>query len=174
LVEIIGSSLDTPITEGISFFRELESIRTFDRVLHRGAHNPVERAMIKEIEKHVPFEEFVEGIFFVVMQWRMVRFLRAVSDVRLNLGKQTFPEFIEWGHKKTGLSKKLIFDQTFHFQENPGYAPCYSVFGQRLRELQKKAMQKGVSQKDFNTFVASTGFPARSIFEKQIRQKFKL
>ncbi len=174
LTEILGSSLDTPITEGISFFRELESIRTFDRMLHRGAHNSIERRVIREIEKYVPFEEFADGVFFVVMQWRMVRFLRAVSDVRLNLEKQTFSQFIEWAHKKTGLSKKLIFDQTFHFQENPGYAPCYSVFGQRLREMQADAMKKGISQKKFNTYVASIGFPARSIFEKRVRQKFSL
>ena len=174
LIEIIGSSLDTLITEGISFFRELESIRTFDRIMHRGAHDKIERAVIKEVEKYVPFEEFVEGVFFVVMQWRMVRFLRAVSDVRLNLEKQTFPQFIEWAHKKTGLSRKLIFDQTFHFQENPGYAPCYSVFGQRLREMQKKAIEKGFTQKEFNTYVASIGFPARSIFEQKVRKHFKI
>ncbi len=174
LIEIMGSSLDVPITEGISFFRELESTRTFNRIMHRGAHDKVERAVIKEIEKYVPFQEFVEGVLFVVMQWRMVRFLRAISDVRLNLEKQTFPEFIEWAHKKTGLSKKLIFDQTFHFQENPGYAPCYSVFGQRLREMQKKTIAKGFTQKEFNTYVASIGFPARSIFEKRIKNKFKI
>lgn len=174
LIEILESSLDTPITEGISFFRELESLRTFDRMMHLGAHDEVEKVVIKEIEKYIPFEEFVEGMFFVGMQWRMVRFLRAISDVRLNLEKQTFPEFIEWAHKKTGLSRKLIFDQTFHFQENPGYAPCYSVFGQRLREMQANAMKNGFTQKEFNTFVASSGFPARSIFEKRIRQKFKL
>ena len=174
LVEIIGSNLDTPITEGISFFRELESLRTFDRILHKGAHNAVEKAVVKEVEKNVPFEEFVDGIFFVVMQWRMVRFLRAISDVRINLEKQTFPQFIEWAHKKTGLSKKLIFDQTFHFQENPGYAPCYSVFGQRLRKMQADAMKKGVSQKEFNTYVASIGFPARSLFEKKLKEKFSI
>lgn len=174
LVEILGSSLDTPITEGISFFREVECSRTFHRMRARGAHNRLQKNFMKEIEKNVPFQDFVEGVFFVVMQWRMVRFLRAISDVRINLEKQTFPQFIEWAHKKTGLSKKLIFDQTFHFQENPGYAPCYSVFGQKLREMQSQAMKKGITQKEFNTYVASTGFPARSIFEKRIRQKFKL
>jgi hypothetical protein len=166
--------LDTPITEGISFYRELESLRTFDRLLHRGAHNKLERAVMKEIEKYVPFEEFVEGIFFVVIQWRMTRFLRAVSDVRLNLEKQTFPEFIEWAHRKTGLSRKMIFDQTFHFQENPGYAPCYSMFGQTLRKMQTMALKKGYTQKEFNTFVASSGFPARSLFEKKIKKKFSI
>ncbi len=174
LVEILADRLDTAITEGIAFFREFESLQTFDRILHRGAHNKTERAVIKEIEKYVPFEEFVDGIFFVVMKWRMTRFLRAVSDVRINLQKQTFPQFIEWAHKKTGLSKKLIFDQTFHFQENPGYAPCYSVFGQRLRKMQADAIKKGATQKEFNTYVASIGFPARSIFEKKIRKKFRI
>ncbi|MEM3154451.1 MAG: hypothetical protein QW165_02675 [Candidatus Woesearchaeota archaeon] len=174
LIEILGSTLDTPITEGISFFRELESLKTFDRMLHRGAHNKVEKAVMREIEKYVKFEEFVDGIFFVVMKWRMTRFLRAISDVRLNLEKQTFPEFIEWAHKKTGLSRKMIFDQTFHFQENPGYAPCYSIFGQKLREMQANAIKKGATQKEFNTFAASSGFPARSIFEKKIKARFKI
>ncbi len=174
LVEVLFSSLDTPITEGISFFRELESIRTFERMLQRGAHNAVERAAMRGVEKYVPFDEFVDGVAFVVMQWRMVRFLRAISDVRLNLEKQTFPEFIEWAHKKTGLSRKLIFDQTFHFQENPGHAACYSIFGQRLRIMQDKARKNGFSQKEFNTFVASIGFPARSIFEKRINSRFNL
>jgi dimeric dUTPase (all-alpha-NTP-PPase superfamily) len=174
LIEMIGSSLDTPITEGISFYRELESIRTFERMLTRGAHNKIERLVMKEVEKYCSFEEFVEGLKFIVMQWRMVRFLRALSDVRINLEKQTFPQFIEWAHKKTGLTRKLVYDQTIHFQENPGYAPCYSVFGQKLRELQKKAIAKGFTQKEFNTYVASIGFPARSLFEQKIKKKFRI
>ena len=92
----------------------------------------------------------------------------------MNLEKQTFPEFIEWAHKKTNLSKKLIFHQTIHFQEHPGYAPSYSLFGQQLQKYQQQAIKKGISQKTFNTYVASRGFPARSIFEKNIKEKFKL
>jgi len=174
LVEILGSSLDVPITEGISFYRELESVNTFTRILEEGPSNKEERALVRAIEKHAPFEDFVHAITFVVCQWRMVRFLRAVSDVRLNLEKQTFPQFIEWAHKKTGLSKKLIYDQTIHFQEHPGYAPCYSLVGQKLRTLQKKAAKKGISERAFNTFVCSIGFPARRVFERRIREKFNL
>lgn len=173
-VEIIDSSLSTPLTEGLSFYRELESLETFRQMVKSGPRDKVERDVIRLIEKFCPFADFVDGVEFEVLQWRMVRFLRAVSDVRINLEKQTFPEFVEWAHKKTGLSKKLIFDQTFHFQKNPGYAPCYSVFGQRLRGLQKRAMKKGVSQVEFNTFVASAGFPARSIFERQLSKTFRI
>ena len=174
LIETMGSTLDIPITEGISFYRELESIRTFDRILKKGAHNKTERETIQEIEKYLPLEEFVDGMKFIVMQWRMGRFLRAASDSRLNREVQTFPEFIEWAHKKTGLSKKGIFDLIFHFQRMPGYAPCYSIFGQKLKEYQAKAIKKGHTQKEFNTYVASIGFPARSIFEKRLKKKFKI
>lgn len=173
-IEIIGTTLDVPITEGISFYRELESLKTFKRILTKGAHNKIEKELVKEIEKTCSFEEFYEGLEFIVYEWRMVRFLRAVSDVRINLEKQTFPQFIEWAHRKTGLTKKLVYDQTIHFQENPGYAPCYSMFGQKLRELQRKAIKKGFTQKEFNTFVASAAFPARSVFEKRIKSRFNL
>lgn len=174
VVEIIGSTLDTPITEGISFFREVESTRTFERILKKGPRSQKEKEIIKLIEKFCPFDAFVDGMLFEVAQWRMVRFLRAVSDVRLNLEKQNFPEFIDWAHEKTGLSKKLVFDQTFHFQQNPGYAPCYSVFGQRLRDFQKQAIKNDFSQVEFNTFVASAGFPARDIFESKLKERFNL
>jgi len=56
----------------------------------------------------------------------------------------------------------------------PGYAPCYSIFGQKLKEYQAKAIKKGHTQKEFNTYVASIGFPARSIFEKRLKKKFKI
>ncbi|VVB81230.1 Uncharacterised protein [uncultured archaeon] len=173
LIERIGSTLDIPITEGISFYRELESIKTFERI-QKKAHNKTEREAVQQIEKYLPLDEFTDGMKFIVMQWRMGRFLRAASDSRLNREVQTFPQFIEWAHKKTGLSKKGIFDLIFHFQRMPGYAPCYSIFGQKLKEYQAKAIKKGYTQKEFNTYVASAGFPARSIFERRLRQHFNI
>ncbi|MBS3147462.1 hypothetical protein J4219_01105 [Candidatus Woesearchaeota archaeon] len=173
VTEILDSSLSTPITEGISFFRELESLRTLRRIA-QDPNDDVERNVVKQVEKFCEFADFVDGLEFEVMQWRMVRFLRAVCDSRVNRERQSYPAFIEWAHKKTGLSKKLVFDQTFHFLERPGYAPCYSIFGQRLRDLQAKAMKKGVSQVEFNTFVASSGFAARTVFESKLRKEFRL
>ena len=86
----------------------------------------------------------------------------------------SYAKFVEWAAKYTGLEKKRIYDQTFFFQENPGYAPCYSIFGQRLRDLQARALRKGVSRVEFNTFVASQGFPGRTILEEEIKRKFGL
>ena len=54
---------------------------------------------------------------FVLYKWRIMRFLRAISDVRINMNTQTLPEFVEWASEKTGFAKKTIYDQLFIFQE---------------------------------------------------------
>lgn len=174
LVEILGSTLDTPITEGLSFHREMEALETFRHLEHEHRPSKAERHLIELISRYADFDLFTDALEYVVRKWRVFRFLRAVSDSRVNTGKQRYAAFVEWAAKKTGLPKKLIYDQTFFFQERPGYSPGYSMFGQRLAVLQKKALAKGISRLDFNTFVVSTGFPARQIFEKQVRQQFRV
>jgi len=174
LTEILGSSLDTAITEGLSFHREIEALETFRHLEHEYRPSKVEKKLLAFIAQFTDLETFNDALEYVVRKWRVFRFLRAISDSRVNTGKQKYAAFVEWAAKKTGLPKKLIYDQTFFFQEHPGYAPCYSIFGQRLAELQRKALAKGASRLDFNTFVESTGFPARTLFEKQLRAKFKI
>ncbi len=174
LVEILGSSLDTPITEGLSFHREIELLEVFRHLEHEYIPSRAEKSVIKFINEYSDLETFNDAMEYVVRKWRVGRFLRAISDSRVNSGKQKYADFVEWANKKTGLPKKRIFDLTFSFFENPGYSPNYSIFGQRLAELQRKAMSKGISRVDFNTFVASKGFPARRIFEKQIKDEFNI
>ncbi len=174
LVEILGSTLDTPITEGLSFHREIEALETFRHLEHEHRPTKAERRLIDFIARHAELDVFNDALEYVVRKWRVFRFLRAISDSRVNTGKQRYAAFVDWAAKKTGLPKKLIYDQTFFFQERPGYSPGYSMFGQRLAELQKKALAKGISRLEFNTFVVSTGFPARRIFEKQLRQRFRI
>ncbi len=107
---------------------------------------------------------------FTVLRWRIIRFLRAIGDVRVNMHKQTLSEFISWAHEFTGLSKKLIFDQIFLFQTRPGYAPCYSISGARIQELQLKAKNRGRNEIDFNTYASSLGFPPWNVFEQKLKE----
>lgn len=174
LLEILGSSLDIPITEGISFHRELEALDYFRQLSRNKKRSAEERAFVAAIEKFASFADFVDAFQLTVLQWRFARFFRALSDSRVNSGKQSYIKFLEWAHKTTGLRKKFIYSQTFFFQEHPGYAPAYSIFGQKLRQLQSKALKKGVSRLAFNTFVASAGFPARTVLEERIRKKFRI
>jgi hypothetical protein len=174
LVEVVGSSLDTPITEGLSFHREIEALHSFRHLEHKEVLSKKEQKWVDLVQKYQDFEMFNDAMEYVVRKWRAFRFLRAISDSRVNTGKQKYASFVDWASGITGLPKKLIYDQTFFFQEHPGYAPCYSIFGQRLSELQKKAFRKGISRVEFNTFVESKGFPARTLFEKHLRKRFRI
>ncbi len=154
-VELLPSDLDGPLTEGISFHREME----FLQMMKSGK---VKLNGIKD------WPLFVKEFEFVTLKWRVIRFLRAIGDVRLNLNKQTPAEFITWAHEKTGLAEKDVYNQVFLHEGSPGYIPSYAVVGMRIAELQKKAKKKGKSIRDFNTYAASIGFPARTIWEKKL------
>jgi hypothetical protein len=86
---------------------------------------------------------------------------------------QNITDFVSWASKKTGLSKRTIFNQIFVFQENPGYAPCYAIVGNSLKELQKKALKNGKSLIQFNTFACSIGFPPRTLWEEKLNELAK-
>ena len=106
---------------------------------------------------------------FVIWQWRITRFLRAIFDARINMGKQSVVDFVEWAHKETGLSKKMIYSQTFFFLSMVGYAPCYSMAGDMIKRLHDLATKNKISIIDFNTYASSLGFPIRKIFEERLK-----
>jgi len=143
LIELLGRASSIKISEGLSFHRELESINTFERMSERGAHNKVERAVMKEIEKYCPFEEFVDGVHFVVAQWRMVRFLRAISDVRLNLEKQTFPKFIDCAHIATHVTSYDIREDCINNAKNN-----LDMLGINNNTIKKQSLYDGIDETD--------------------------
>ncbi len=102
--------------------------------------------------------------------WRIVRFLRIVGDVRINTGKQSLGDFIDWANKKTGLAKSTVYYQLFpaHQGLGPGYASTYAIIGESIREIQNKAVRNGKKLIDLNTYACSMGFPARTIFEQRL------
>jgi hypothetical protein len=64
----------------------------------------------------------------------------------------------------------MIYNQTWIFLEAVGYAPCYSIAGDKISKMQQQALEKGISLLDFNTFVSSLGFPPWGTFEKRVQQ----
>ncbi len=171
LIEQLNSSLHYPISEGISFHRELETLELLEELAGR----PREDLTKEEIEllgALAPPDEidmFLLETRFVVLKWRVIRFLRAIGDVRINMNKQTLTEFVGWASEKTGFSKKVIYDQIFIFLEKPGYAPCYSIAGMALKDLQEDAKKRGKDVLEFNTITSSLGFPPRTVFEERLR-----
>lgn len=171
LLELLPTTFRLPVSDGISFFRELESLQLL-RILLRTESSVIgkeERELLDYIKKFGEPQHFLLEVEFVVYKWRIIRFLRAIGDIRINMHRQSVAQFVDWAHKETGLSKSLIFDQIFLFQAYVGYAPCYAIAGEKIRQIQREAIKKGVDVVDFNTYASSLGFPPRPIFEEKLR-----
>jgi len=173
IFEIVSSAVSTHISDGISFHRELEFAELLRRLLTSQRLSQNENELLRVLKGNEDTETMLLENEFIVQKWRIMRFLRAIFDVRINMEKESVADFIEWAHKETGLSEKMIFYETWGFLETVGYAPCYSIAGDVIRRLQQKALRKGVSLIEFNTYVSSLGFPPRKIFEQRINDFVK-
>jgi len=169
-LEIISSAFSTHISDGISFHRELEFVQMLKKLAKKKTNSSEETTFLKTLRGESDTQIMLLENEFVMQKWRIMRFLRAIFDVRINMEKQSIADFVEWAHKETGLAKKTIYNQTWIFLESVGYAPCYSIAGEKIRKLQEYALRKGISLLDFNTYVSSLGFPHREIFEQRIRE----
>jgi len=169
-LEILTSAFSTHISDGISFHRELEFVELLKKLVKTKKPSHEETAFLKILKGKVNTQAMLLENEFILWEWRVMRFLRAIFDVKINMEKQSVADFVEWAHKETGLSEKMIYNQTWIFLESVGYAPCYSIAGDMIRKLQQQALKKGISLLDFNTYVSSLGFPPIKIFEQKIRE----
>jgi hypothetical protein len=168
--ELMASTFSTHISDGISFHREYEFVELLQKLVKKKILGKDEEAFLKILKGENDTTTMLLENEFIMQTWRIMRFLRAIFDVRINMEKQSIADFVEWAHKETGLSEKMIYNQTWIFLESVGYAPCYSIAGDKIKKLQQQAIKKGMSQIDFNTYVASLGFPAPEIFEQKVQQ----
>ena len=173
-VEKHGGGFELPITEGISFNREYEVLFYFKKLFMKKKKTKQEQKLIKLIKKYSDLKTFLLVEEFMIYKWRIIRFLRAIGDVRINMDKQSLYDFVEWASKETGMKPKTIYNQIFLFQEMPGYAPSYSIFGMKLKAMQEKLRKKGENVVEFNTYASSIGFPYLKIYEEELKKKFKL
>lgn len=170
LTESLTSPLGNAISEGISFQRELEFIDLLEEMAKMKKPGKEEKQFIDFCKKYGGFESMRNEYEFQTRMWRVVRFLRVIGDARINSGKQNIVEFVEWAHKKTGLSKALVYFQVFpaHQGNGPGYASTYAIVGERIRAIQAKAKNNKVNLRDFNSYACSMGYPPKRVFEKRL------
>ena len=173
LTEIMSTPLAGALSEGISFQRELEfQEEVMDKLRTGKKLTKDEKALAQFFKKRGGLEVWAEEYEFYTWMWRIIRFLRIIGDARINSGKQSLSDFIEWAHKRTGLAKSTVYHQLFpaHQGNGPGYASTYAIVGESIREIQNKVKRNGNSLVDFNTYACSMGFPARTIFEERLRE----
>nr|MDO8099715.1 hypothetical protein [Candidatus Njordarchaeota archaeon] len=176
IVELLDSSLASAISDAISFHREYEFLSLLKQLASkdRNSLSKEEEEFLDAIRGERDLNEALLENELVLMQWRLFRFLRAIFDARVNMGKQTVTEFVKWAGTLTGLKEKAIFNQTFFFLSQIGYAPVYFIVGDALRQIQEKAVKRGVALVDFNTYASSIGYGARTVFEKKLIDYIKM
>jgi len=172
LTEVLFTPLASALSEGISFHREIEFQEVMDKLKAGKKLNNDEKALVQFFEKRGGLDVWAEEYEFYTWMWRIIRFLRVIGDARINSGKQSLRDFIEWAHKRTGLAKSTVYHQLFpaHQGNGPGYASTYAIIGESIREIQNRAKRNGKNIIDFNTYACSMGFPARTIFEERLRE----
>jgi hypothetical protein len=172
LTDVMFTPLSSALSEGISFQREIEFQEVMDKLKTGKKLNKDEKALVQFFQKRGGLDVWAEEYEFYTWMWRIVRFLRVIGDARINSGKQSLSDFIEWAHKRTGLAKSTVYHQLFpaHQGYGPGYASTYAIIGESIREIQNKAKRNGKNLLDFNTYACSMGFPARTIFERRLQE----
>jgi len=172
LTELLDVATGLQVSEAISFFREVEFISLLKQLVRKKEKELTrdEKELLDALRAVEDLNTFVLETEFIVMEWRLLRFLRAIGDVRINMGKQSAAEFINWAHEQAGLSKKMLYNEVFTFQDSPGYAPCYCMAGEELRKIQSLAVEQGKNVIDFNTYVSSMGYTPRTVYEKKLKE----
>ncbi len=160
-------------SEGLSFQRELEFLDALHRLAGKksGDYTQAERNYVELTKEFGGFEQTLRELEFETYKMRIIRFLRVVGDSRINSGKQNILDFMKWAERKTGLSGRTVFYQIFPAHEGifPGYATCYAVVGQDIKAIQKPFRNDPEKLVKFNAHASSMGYPARSIFIKNLK-----
>ncbi len=168
-LELIPTLLSGPITEGLSFNREIEFLEAVRALETKKGLTKAERDYVDFMEKYGGLKLVNLEVEFQVRRWRLLRFLRVIGDVRVNTGKQGLMEFTKWAHDYTGVSRANMYFQLFPAHEGifPGYATAYAVVGQEIRNLEKK-IKDDKQRVKFSTYLCSIGYPPRSDYRKML------
>ncbi len=165
-----GAPTGAPISEGLSFNRELEFFEVSKSLETKKRLTGAEKAYVKLMEKYGGLKQVNMEIEFMTRRWRITRFLRVVGDVWVNTGKKSLLEFVDWAHERTGVPRSSVYFQLFPAHEGifPGYATSYAVVGQEIRAMEKRIRDPRKRVK-FSTYLCSIGFPPRSIYRRMLQ-----
>ncbi len=169
-LELIGTLLQGPITEGLSFNREREFLDASMRLEGKKTLTKAEKAYAAFFERYGGLELINAELEFQTRKWRLIRFLRVIGDVRINTNKQTLFDFIDWAHAKTGVPRSNVYYQLFPAHEGmfPGYATAYAVVGEEIRSIED-TIGDDTDRVRFSTYLTGVGFPPRSLYRKMLQ-----
>jgi hypothetical protein len=169
-LELIPTLLMAPVTEGLSFNREREFLEASMKLEGKEALTRTEKAYVKMLDKYGGLSLINAELEFQTRKWRLIRFLRVIGDVRINTGKQSLFEFIDWAHARTGVPRSNVYYQLFPAHEGmfPGYATAYAVVGEEIHSIED-TLPDDKARVKFSTYLTGVGFPPRSIYRRMLQ-----
>jgi hypothetical protein len=171
ILELMSTTHAGPISEGLSFQRELEFLEAMKEFGKKTPKTKDDSKIVSTFKKYGGIEDFLAELEYITRVGRITRFLRVVGDARINSGKQNLLDFLQWAEEKSGLPQEHVYHQIFpaHEGQFPGYATCYAVVGQEIKEIQQKLKNRKQLVK-FNSYACSMGYPPRSIYINRLRE----
>ncbi|MDG6915417.1 MAG: hypothetical protein JRM86_01655 [Nitrososphaerota archaeon] len=169
-LEMVPTLLQAPVTEGLSFNREREFLEASLGLEGKEKLTRAEAAYVAFLERHGGLRLVNAELEFQTRKWRLIRFLRVIGDVRINTGRQTLFEFIDWAHARTGVPKSNVYYQLFPAHEGmfPGYATAYAVVGEEIHAIED-TIKDAKARVRFSTYLTGVGFPPRSRYRKMLQ-----
>jgi hypothetical protein len=173
-IAMLPVSTSGPISEGLSFNRELEFLEVSKAIEDKEKLKEVEKQYLNLVKSYGGIKLVNMELEFATRRWRIVRFLRVIGDVRINTGKQSLVDFVQWAEQNANVPRSSAYFQLFPAHEGmfPGYATSYAVLGQEILEMERKIRDKENKVK-FSTYLCSVGFPPRSIYTKMLQSYLK-
>jgi hypothetical protein len=168
-IELIGTLLIGPVSEGLSFNREREFLEASLALKGKEKLTRADRDYVALLDKNGGFDLLNMEIEYEIRKWRLIRFLRVVGDARINTGKQGLFEFVDWAHKYTGVPRSSVYFQLFPAHEGifPGYATCYAVVGEEIHAMEDR-LKDTKKRIRFSTYLTGIGFPPRSVYRQRL------
>ncbi len=168
-MELLPTLLMAPVTEGLSFNREREFLEASLKLEGKESLTKAEKAYVKLLDKYGGLKLINAELEFQTRKWRLIRFLRVIGDVRINTGKQTLFDFIDWAHEHSGVPRSNVYYQLFPAHEGmfPGYATAYAVVGEEIHSIED-TIRDDKGRVKFSTYLTGIGFPPRSIYRKML------
>jgi hypothetical protein len=172
-IELIYTSIQIPVTEGLAFNREREFMEVVKELESRGqaSLNRSERAYAKMAKRFGGIHLLNLEIEFQTRRNRVIRFLRVIGDVWMNTGRHGLLEFLDWAHAKTGESRRHMFYQIFPAHEGmfPGYATTYAIVGEEIGSIENTLKDKG-ARICFSTYLTGIGYVPRRLYRKRLER----
>lgn len=165
------SPMQVPLTEGQAFWREWEYWAAAANCI--GQDN-LDKAQSDYVALYgtTPLEQSqaIRAAQLETYIWRVVRYVRALCDVQVNMGWRTFVDFLDWATEQTGLSLEFLYGECFTFLAQPGYAPAYAIDGITYGSIQQADIGRGETQKEYDTFASAMGFYPWTLCAKKLEQ----